>query len=107
MNDWYSELKKLDGHKCFTLTQNKPAIMHIDDTGVTIDYPSARKTKLARSLLDKAYKKLQLKGMLTLEDVHNGLTHGNGAQTDRLMAVLREVPGVGFTGDPRTLFIKK
>jgi len=107
MNDWYSELKKLDGHKCFTLTQNKPAIMHIDDLGVTIEYPTGGSIKLSRSLLDEAYRKLQIKGMLTLEDVHNGITHGNGAKTDRLMAVLRALPEIGFTGDPRTLFIKK
>jgi len=45
--------------------------------------------------------------MLTLEDVHNDITHGNGAKTDRLMAVLRAIPGIGYTGNPRTLFIKK
>jgi hypothetical protein len=58
MNDWYDELKKLDGQKCFTLTQNLPAIMHIDDSGVTVEYPTSSKTKLSRYLLDQAYRKL-------------------------------------------------
>lgn len=107
MNDWYSDLKKLDGRKCFTLTNNKPAVMHVDNYGVTIEYPSGGSIKLARSLIEEAVKKLMIKGMLTLEDVHDGITHGNGAKTDRLMAVLRELPGIGFTGNPRTLFIKK
>lgn len=107
MTDWYSELKKLDGRRCFTLTQNKPAVMHIDDSGVMIEYPSGGTTKLSRALLDLAFQRLQIRGMLTLEDVHEGITRGNGAKTDRLMAVLRELPGIGFTGEPRTLFIKK
>ena len=107
MNNWYDELKKLDGRKCFTLTQNKPAIMHIDDSGVTIEYPTGGSIKISQALLDEAFSKLQIKGVLTLEDVHNGITHGNGAKTDRLMAILRELPGIGYTGEPRTLFIKE
>jgi hypothetical protein len=107
MKDWYSEIKKIDGRKCFTLTRDKPAIMHVDDNGVTIEYPTGGTTRISRTLFDEAFRKLQIKGMLTLEDVHNDITNRNGPKTDRLMAVLRELPGVGFTGDPRTLFIKK
>jgi len=36
MNDLYEELKKKNGHKCFTLTQNKPAVMYVDDWKITI-----------------------------------------------------------------------
>ena len=107
MNDWFSDLKKLDGKNCFTLSQDKPAIMHINDAGVIIEYPTGGRTKIPRSMLDEAYRKLQVKGMLTLEDVHEGITGRNGPITDRLMAALREIPGVGFTGKPRTLFLKK
>lgn len=107
MDDLFSELKKLDGHNCFTLSQDKPARMHVDDFGVTIEYPTGGKIRLSRDILEEAYRKLQIKGMLTLEDVHNGITHGQGAKTDRLMAVFRALPGIGFTGEPRTLYIKK
>ena len=107
MNDWYDELRKLDGQKCFTLTQNLPAIMHIDDYGVTVEYPTKGQTKLSRFILDQAYRKLQIKGILTLEDVHEGITNRNGSKTDRLMAVLSALPGIGFTSVPRTLFVKK
>lgn len=107
MNDLFSELKNLDGHKCFTLSQDKPAIMHVDEFGVTVEYPTGGKTRLSRDMLEEAYRKLQIKGMLTLEDVHERITHGNGPKTDRLMAVFRALPGIGFTGNPRTLYIKK
>jgi len=83
MNDWYDELKKLDGHNCYTLTQDKPAVMHVDDLGVTVEYPSGGSTRLSRELLNIAYKKLQIRGVLTLEDVHNGITNQQGAKTDR------------------------
>ena len=97
MKDWYSELENFDGRKCFTLTQNKPAIMHIDDFGVTVEYPSGGTIKLAKHLLDKAFTKLRSQRYFNVyEDIHNDITHRNGAQTDRLMAVLREIPGNGL-----------
>lgn len=107
MTGWYSELKKLDGRKCFTLTQDKPAIMHVDDEGVTIEYPTHGKTRIPRSMLEEANHKLRVKGILTLEDVHEGITNMNGPRTDRLMAIFRELPGIGFSRAPRTLFLKK
>ncbi len=106
MTGWYSELKKLNGRKCFTLTQDKPAIMYVDDGGVTIEYPTHRNTRIPRSMLEEANHKLRAKGILTLEDVHEGITNRNGPITDRLMAVFRELPGIGFTRTPRTLFLK-
>lgn len=107
MSNWYSELKKLNGRKCFTLTQDRPAIMYVDDDGVTIEYPTRGRTRIPRSMLEEANHKLRVKGMLTLEDVHEGITKRNGPITDRLMAVFRELPGIGFTKVPRTLFLKK
>jgi hypothetical protein len=107
MTGWYSELKKLDGHKCFTLTQDKPAITHIDEDGVTIEYPTHGKTRIPRSMLEEANHKLYVKGVLTLEDVHEVITDMNGPRTDRLMAIFRELPGIGFSRAPRTLFLKK
>lgn len=106
MTGWYSELKKLDGRMCFTLTQDKPAIMHVNDEGVTIEYPTHGKTKIPRSMLEEANHKLRVKGILSLEDVHEGITNRNGPITDRLMAIFREMPGIGFSRTPRTLFLK-
>jgi len=94
MGDLYSELKKKTGQKCFTLTQNKPAIMEVDEWKITIIYPSGRTTQLPRPMVTEAIRRLQVKGMLTLEEVHEELTHRHGPQTDRLLAVLRELPGV-------------
>ncbi len=81
--------------------------MHIDDFGVTVEYPTGSTTRLSRALLDEAFRLLHIKGILTLEDVHNRITHGNGAKTDRLMAVLREHPEIGYSGEPRIIFINK
>jgi hypothetical protein len=107
MEDWYNELKKLDGGKCFTLTQNKPARMYVDDDGVTIEYPSGNTINLPRAMVMKAIRRLQAKGELTLEEVHEEITHRNGAQTDRLLAVLRELPEVHYSGSPRYLYLDK
>jgi len=106
MADMYAELKKLNGRKCFTLTQNKPATMYVDDWKVTIVYPTGNSLELPRSMIAESIHKLQTNGMLTLEEVHEQLTHRNGPQTDRLMAVLRELPGVTFSASPRVLYMK-
>ena len=106
MTDLYSELKKLDGRKCFTLTRNYPATMRVDDQGVTIEYPTGNSTKIPRTMIVEAMRVLQSKGVLTLEDVHYKITNENGPQTDRLMAVLRELPGGTFSAEPRALYLK-
>ena len=107
MTDLYSELKKLNGRNCFALTRNIPARMYIDDQKVTIVYQSGNTIKLPRSMIMEAIHKLQRNRMLTLEEVHMEITHQNGPQTDRLLAVLRELPGVEFTPSPRALYLKK
>jgi len=107
MTDLYSELKKLSGRNCFTLTYNKPARMYVDDQKVTIVYPSGNTKDLPRSMVMEAIHKLQRNEMLTLEEVHMEITNQNGPQTDRLLAVLRELPGVEFTPSPRALYLKK
>jgi len=107
MADLYSELKKKNGQKCFTLAQNKPAKMYVDDWKVTITYPTGRSLELPRSMVTEAIYKLQVKGVLTAEEVHEDITDRHGPQTDRLLAVLRELPGVKFTSSPRALYLKK
>ena len=107
MDDLYSELKKKDGYTCFTLAQNKPAIMNVDDWKVTITYPTGRILELPRSMVTEAIHKLHSTGILTDEEVHEEITNHRGPQTDRLLAVLRELPGVTFTASPRVLYLKK
>lgn len=107
MNISYNDLKKLHGRKCFTLTQNKPALMYVYDDKVTIEYPTGNTLDLPRSMVQEAIHKLQALGILTLEEVHGNITHRHGPQTDRLLAVLRELPGVTFTASPRALYLIK
>jgi hypothetical protein len=104
MKDMYVELKRLNGRKCFTLTQNKPAVMYVDDSCVTIVYPTGNTTELPRSMIMEALHRLQKQGVLTLDEVHEEITNQHGPKTDRLLAVLREMPGVTFTRSPRALY---
>ena len=107
MGDLYSELKKKNGMTCYTLSQNKPARMYVDDWKVTIVYPTGNSLELPRSMVSDAIHKLQAKGVLTVDEVHHDITDRHGPQTDRLLAVLRELPGVTFTSSPRALYLKK
>ena len=107
MTDLYSELKKLNGRQCFTLTQNRPARMYVDDQKVTIVYPSGNTAKIPRAMVMEAIHRLQRNGRLTLEEVHEEITNLRGPLTDRLLAVLRELPGVTFTPSPRALYLEK
>ncbi len=76
--------------------------MYVDDQGVTIEYPSGNNKKIPRSMIMKAIRVLRSKGVLTLDDVHYKITNENGPQTDRLMAVLRELPGVTFDREAKS-----
>lgn len=105
MKDMYPELIKLNGRKCFTLTQNKPATMYVDNEKVTIVYPTGNSLDLPRSMIMEAIRRLQKNGCLTLEEVHEQITNERGPQTDRLLAVLRELPGITFTSSPRALYL--
>jgi hypothetical protein len=107
MGDLYSELKKKNGERCFTLTQNKPAIMYVDDWKVTITYPTGNSLEFPRSMITEAIHMLQVKGVLTLEDVHEEITNHHAPRTDRLLAILRELPGVTFKASPRAVYLKK
>lgn len=107
MTDLYIELKKKSGGICYTLAQNKPAMMTVDDWKVTITYLTGRCLDIPRSMVTEAIHKLQTKGILTDEEVHGEITNRHGPTTDRLLAILRELPGVTFSSSPRVLFIKK
>lgn len=103
----YLDIKKLNGKKCFTLTQNKPAQMRVDDIGVTIVYPSGNGLDIPRSKFEEALHLLNAHGVLKMEEVHERITNGNGAMTDRLLAVLREIPETRYTSSPRAIYLKK
>ena len=78
--------------------------MYVDDQKVTIAYPTGNSLDIPRAMIMEAIHKLQTNGILTLEEVHEQITNRHGPQTDRLLAVLRELPGVTFTSSPRALY---
>ncbi len=102
----YSDLISRNGKKCFTLTRNYPAIMEVDDIGVKIIYPTERTLFIPRTMVEDAIRWLNKNGELKMEVVHENITEGDGPRTDRLLAVLRELPGVMFTSVPRSLRLK-
>jgi hypothetical protein len=106
MIDWYNELKRLNGQKCYTVTQNKPATTSIDDIGVTIVYPSGNSRRLPHSMINEAVHRLQIKGILTREEVHEEITNRYGPQTDRLIVGLRALSGVILSAAPRALYLE-
>ena len=100
----YETLMGMSGEKCYTLTADNPADMYVDEQKVTIVYPSGNSLDIPRALVIQAINMLMLRKKLTVADVHEEITKGNGARTDRLMAVLRKLPGVTFDRRPRVLY---
>lgn len=100
----YSQLLSMNGQKCYTLTHDNEGKMYVDHTGITIVYPTGNETIIPRSMVEEAIHKLKTTGILTVKDVHEGITNRNGPRTDRLMAVLRKLPGVTFQRYPRELY---
>ena len=103
MTDLYGELKKKTGQNCYTLSRNNPARMDVDDRGVTVTYPSGSVVYLPASMVREAIRRLQNKGDVDVDEVHEEVTIQNKTRTDKLMAVLREVPGVTFTPLPKRI----
>ena len=103
MADLYSELKKKSGRNCYTLTRNNPARMDVDDAGVTVTYPSGSIVVLPASMVREAIHRLQANGKLDVDEIHEHITHLHRTRTDKLMAVLREIPGVTFTPLPKRI----
>lgn len=100
----YELLKKMSGEDCYTLTADNPAKMYVEEQGIEIVYPTGNSTFIPRSMVIKAINQLKRQGKLTVKDVHEGITLRRGPITDRLMAVLRKLPGVTFDKRPRTLY---
>ena len=103
MVDLYSELKKKSGQNCYTLARNNPARMEVDDTGVTVTYPTGLIVVLPASMVKEAIRRLLTNGELDVDEIHQQVTHLHRTRTDKLMAVLREIPGVTFTPLPKRI----
>lgn len=103
----YGKLIQMSGGKCYTLTAHHEAAMHVDEEGVTITYSTGNKLFIPRQMIEEAINLLMKKGVLTVEDVHEGITNRNGARTDRLMGILRKLPGVTHDKRPRVLYYSK
>lgn len=100
----YNELLSMNGEKCYTLTRDQEAFMYVDHDGVTVVYPSGNECLIPRGMVEEAIQLLVARQTLTVQDIHEGITHRNGARTDRLMAILRKLPGVTFQRFPRELY---
>jgi hypothetical protein len=103
MADLYSELKKKSGQNCYTLSRNNPARMDVDDEGITVTYPSGTTVYLPALMVREAIRRLQISGNMDVDEIHEMVTHGHRTRTDKLMAVLREIPGVTFTPLPKRI----
>jgi hypothetical protein len=102
----YHRLMGMSGEKCYTLTTDNPAEMYVDDSKITIIYPSGNQLEIPRGMVLEAIIMLIRQRSLTVEDIHEKITHRQRACTDRLMAVLRKIPGVTFDKRPRVLYYK-
>lgn len=103
MKDLYAELLKKSGQNCYTLSRNNPARMDVDLNGVTVTYPSGLSVWLPAAMVKDAIHRLQTNGDVDVDEIHEHVTHFHRTRTDKLMAVLREVPGVTFTPLPKRI----
>lgn len=102
-------LMQMSGQNCFTLTQDRPAKISVNLKEVMIHYPSGRSLPIPRQMLETAWNKLKLEGRLTDSDTYE-ITEGHGwrkDRTDRILAVIRMLPGVTYDKSPRVLYFEK
>jgi len=97
----YEKLMQMSGQKCYTLVQNREAKMEADGNQVTITYPKGGTLVIPREMVEIAIATLGRQGFITDTDVHENITMGDGPTTDRLLSVLRMLPGVGYVGEPK------
>lgn len=97
-------LIKMSVEKCYTLTRDNPAIMWVSEDGIDVVYPSGNIMFLPRTMVVKAINMLINQGALTVDEVHFEITNEYRTRTDKLMAVLRKLPGVTIGRFPRVLY---
>ena len=89
----YESLMEMSGEKCYTLSRDNPATMYVDKDGIEVVYPSGNTVFLPRAMIIKAINRLINQGKLTVDEVHHEITNEHRTRTDKLMAVLRKLPG--------------
>jgi hypothetical protein len=85
---------RMSGQKCRTISQDIEAEMVAEEDGVTITYLSGKRLFIPRATVERGISRLIRQGSIDKDEVHLEITNQNGAITDRLMAVLRMLPGV-------------
>ena len=100
----YEILEEMSGEKCYTLSRDNPATMWVGEDGIEVVYPSGNSVFIPRAMVVKAINLLINRETLTVDEVHFEITSENRTRTDKLMAVLRKLPGVSFDRIPRVLY---
>ena len=103
----YELLMQMSGEKCYTLSHDNPATMWVGEDGIEVVYPSGNAVLLPRAMVVKAINMLVKRGKLTVDEVHFEITNQRRKRTDKLMAVLRKLPGVTFDRYPRALYYNR
>ena len=99
----YELLIEMSGEKCYTLSRDYPATMLVGEDGIEVIYPSGNIVIIPKTMVLNAINMLINQGTLTVDDVHLLITHENRTRTDKIMAVLRKLPGVTIEKLPRVL----
>ena len=103
----YELLMEMSGEKCYTLSRDNPATMWVGEDGIEVVYPSGNSVYIPRAMVVKAINLLINRGKLTVDEVHLEITDEHRNRTDKLMAVLRKLPGVTFDKIPRVLYYNR
>jgi len=78
--------------------------MWVGENGIDVVYPSGNTVFIPRAMVVKAINMLINRRKLTVDDVHFEITNEYRTRTDKLMAVLRKLPGVTIGRFPRVLY---
>jgi hypothetical protein len=78
--------------------------MEANENGVTITNPTGNKLLIPRDIVEKGISLLVKQGSIDVNEVHHKITNEHRTMTDKLMAVLRMLPGVEIESkSPRKL----
>ncbi len=100
----YSNLLKLNGKNCYTLSMGNPAVMDVTTERIICTTQRGTEIVLPRNMVEDAIHRLVTNGRLDVNEVHQEVTMRNRTQTDKLMAVLSLLPGVTWDRRPRCLY---
>lgn len=100
----YEFLIQMNGEKCYTLSHDNPATMWVSKNGIQVVYPSGNSVFLPEEMVIRGINLLKDRGKLSVDEVHHEIAKQHRTRTDKLMAVLRKLPGVSFDRFPRVLY---